>query len=324
MRKILATALAPLLLVGCSTGTYEKMMEQGETALQNGKYEKALASFELARDEKPKDEKAKTYTDNLTEFIDIQKLQDEGEFAKAQEKADLLLKEDLPADLKKDLQDLEKQSKDAKVAVEGVESRLDSIKRLVDKEETDKAEKGLDKLKQSAEWKDYGSHFDKQLASIEESLEAAKDGKQRAAKEEQDRVAETTKQQQQVAAAQKSESSAKTSTYYYQRLAALDDETSNMEYHDNNGGSLEVPKEVYRRWDAALNEIYGELEKQLPAGEMETLRQRQRNWINERDAQAEQAAANVEDEYFAPSQRLYTLKEATKERCYELVNLYMR
>ena len=63
--KKLVLILTFIFLVGCSSGTYEKAMEQGKLALANGEVMKALSSFELALNEKPNSKEAKAEYESL-------------------------------------------------------------------------------------------------------------------------------------------------------------------------------------------------------------------------------------------------------------------
>src|SRR5690606_3136714 len=85
------------------------------------------------------------------------------------------------------------------------------------------------------------------------------------------------------------------------------------------GGEMES----LRRWDQALNSIYGVLKEQLPVQEMETLRQDQREWIELRDLRAQEAAADFEGGTAESVAELSALKKITKERCYFLANNYL-
>lgn len=80
----------------------------------------------------------------------------------------------------------------------------------------------------------------------------------------------------------------------------------------------------YKLWNDALNEIYSALQNQLSESEMKTLREKQRQWIEDRE-QAAQASYD-EEGGGSLSVVLYgeTFVEVTRERCYELIDLYMR
>ena len=73
MRRLGATLVLAGLLVGCTNGMYDKAMEQGKLALANGEFQKALGSFELAKDEKPSDDNANQYYIDVNEFLGVKR-----------------------------------------------------------------------------------------------------------------------------------------------------------------------------------------------------------------------------------------------------------
>ena len=58
--------------------------------------------------------------------------------------------------------------------------------------------------------------------------------------------------------------------------------------------------------------------------EMNSLRQKQREWITYRDNKAEQDAAEYEGGTMAQLELILSKANTTQERCYELVNWYMK
>lgn len=93
------------------------------------------------------------------------------------------------------------------------------------------------------------------------------------------------------------------------------------------GNTIEMKSaasQEYERWDKALNEIYGVLKQQLSSDDMNKLKEEQIKWISDRDAKAKKES--LEYEGGTAEQLIYTssLAKTTKERCYELVEKYMR
>lgn len=114
---------------------------------------------------------------------------------------------------------------------------------------------------------------------------------------------------------------------YLQKLNKIEEELAEIEYLYENGNTIEMKKAEsirYERWDAALNEIYGVLKTQLSKNEMDALRQEQRQWINYRDRTAKEESLAFEGGTMESLQYISTLARLTKERCYELVNQYMK
>lgn len=93
------------------------------------------------------------------------------------------------------------------------------------------------------------------------------------------------------------------------------------------GNTIEMKSaasQEYERWDKALNEIYGVLKQQLPSDDMSKLKAEQIKWISDRDDKAKKES--LEYEGGTAEQLVYTssLAKTTKERCYELVEKYMK
>lgn len=114
--------------------------------------------------------------------------------------------------------------------------------------------------------------------------------------------------------------------YYLQALDRIDMALAKLEKSYENGSTAAMTAgetESLKRWDKALNEIYGVLKEQLPPEEMEQLRLKQREWIQFRDQTADEAAAEFAGGTLENVTLLMTKRQLTKERCYFLVNAYM-
>lgn len=82
--------------------------------------------------------------------------------------------------------------------------------------------------------------------------------------------------------------------------------------------------ERYKQWDTALNEIYGVLKGQLSASDMKNLQNEEIQWIKKRDAKAKEDSAEMKGGTMEPILYTGSLAQSTKERCYELVDKYMK
>lgn len=114
-------------------------------------------------------------------------------------------------------------------------------------------------------------------------------------------------------------------TIYRNKLVDLEEELAaeEQEIGSTQRELTEFAGKSFNMWDDALNEVYAELEKQLPEKEMENLRKEQREWINIRDAKAEEEAAKYEGGSMETMQYISTQAQLTKERSYELITKYM-
>ncbi|MCM3722838.1 lysozyme inhibitor LprI family protein [Solibacillus isronensis] len=82
--------------------------------------------------------------------------------------------------------------------------------------------------------------------------------------------------------------------------------------------------EIFSKWDMLLNEIYADLKKTLPPNDMSKLREEQRDWLEYRDEKATEDALQYKGGSMETLQYESTQAQLTKERCYQLVDLYMK
>ncbi|MFA1819966.1 lysozyme inhibitor LprI family protein [Virgibacillus oceani] len=112
---------------------------------------------------------------------------------------------------------------------------------------------------------------------------------------------------------------------YVQKLADTKEITEELEASDSSTYALkEVENERWDIWDELLNEIYGVLEEQLSSGEMDQLREEQREWIELRDESALEASLEYKGGTQEHLEYVSVLANMTEERCYELVEDYMK
>ncbi|PWU70391.1 MULTISPECIES: lysozyme inhibitor LprI family protein [Gracilibacillus] len=76
--------------------------------------------------------------------------------------------------------------------------------------------------------------------------------------------------------------------------------------------------------DGMLNEIYGVLEETLPTEEMEQLRIEQREWLDYRDNTAKEASLQYKGGTMEQYEYVRVENNLTQERCFELVENYMK
>ncbi|SFD02305.1 lysozyme inhibitor LprI family protein [Clostridium uliginosum] len=93
------------------------------------------------------------------------------------------------------------------------------------------------------------------------------------------------------------------------------------------GSTLEMKSaasQEYQRWDNALNEIYDVLKQQLSSDEMNKLKKEEIKWISDRDNKAKKDSLKYEGGTAESLIYGTSLAQTTKERCYELVEKYMK
>ncbi|MBY6836879.1 DUF1311 domain-containing protein [Clostridium botulinum] len=135
------------------------------------------------------------------------------------------------------------------------------------------------------------------------------------------KVDSSTKENNNVSKTQES-----TKQIYKNKLDAI--ELGMKDLDDLKGGStLEMKSaanEEYERWDRALNEIYGVLQKQLSSDDMNKLKDEEIKWIASRDEQAKKDSLKYKGGTAETLIYGMSLGQSTKERCYELVEKYMK
>lgn len=87
---------------------------------------------------------------------------------------------------------------------------------------------------------------------------------------------------------------------------------------------MQAGTEEYERWDKALNEIYEVLKIQLSASDMSKLKEEQIQWISDKEKRAEDDESEVKGGSMASLMHISSLATTTKDRCYELVEEYMK
>ncbi|MDU2686412.1 MAG: lysozyme inhibitor LprI family protein [Paeniclostridium sordellii] len=114
---------------------------------------------------------------------------------------------------------------------------------------------------------------------------------------------------------------------YINKLNSTEEGMSDLDYLYENGTTgemVEAEATKLKRWDNMLNEIYSLLKTQLTESEMNELRNKQRSWIEYRDKTAENEASENTGGTLYNVVYNGSLARLTKERCYELVNTYMK
>lgn len=316
MKRLILAVAATLLLAGCGDDTYSKAMEQGKLALASKEYEKALGSFELALDEKPNDQEAKTYYEALQAYSQMSLAFERGDFETALANADSILQDaKMPSSLKTTTETVKERIETIKMQQADMESELSAIEDLIESKNYAKAETMMSALNGSLTEENADAGFAAKVQAVDERLQEALEVQR----------ANEKKKEQVVVEKQIVVESTKSS--YLHKLDRIEAGLSDLDHMYEEGTTvdmIEAATETYRRWDVALNEIWAELKKQLPEKEMAALRTKQRQWIKDRDREAERSKAMFEGGSFANVQYPITQGELTKQRCYELVYDYMK
>lgn len=111
---------------------------------------------------------------------------------------------------------------------------------------------------------------------------------------------------------------------YLKKLNDMDESDKNADTGITTIEMSEHFAEIYKKWDVELNEIYEVLKSQLSTQQMDKLKEEQRNWIKNRDIIAKEASLKFQGGTMESLEYIATLAGLTKERCYELVENYMK
>jgi len=84
----------------------------------------------------------------------------------------------------------------------------------------------------------------------------------------------------------------------------------------------ELKNQEYTKWDDELNTIYQLIKKKLPEDKFIALRDEEREWITKRDEQATLAGSKYAGGSMEGLEYMSVMTELTKERTYELVDIY--
>lgn len=171
--------------------------------------------------------------------------------------------------------------------------------------------------KESKEETKFCSKCGKEATWLAEKPEISKDKKKDIEKKDENK--DTTKDVETVKHSYKDE--------YINKLNSTEKGMSDLDYLYKSGTNGELVEAEYtrlKRWDNMLNEIYSLLKTQLTESEMNELKSKQRSWIEYRDKTAKNEASENSGGTLYNVVYNGSLARLTKERCYELVNTYMK
>lgn len=173
-------------------------------------------------------------------------------------------------------------------------------------------------------------HHEKQIALANgkaETAAQAKEAKANQLKEEQASKEAQTKEQAQTTnpsskkVNQPNHNLSQEKNQLLNELSTLKPDISPNQHY----GILTQSELLYANWDNELNKIWGILENNLPADQMQALRENEVQWIKTKDPYmpAYKAAGSGNYSQIQSVQAGQTLAQMTKDRCYYLINHYM-
>ncbi|MDM5196451.1 DUF1311 domain-containing protein [Bacillus hominis] len=331
MKKLILTIGITLLVVaGCSNNdAFDKAKKQGDLALENKEYDRAVASFELALKENKDDREVRLKMNQTNKMIEV--LQESNI-----DRAISLLRE-IENDSASSVI-LAKQAKEKREVLANQKDEEEKYKQMLAKvEELKNQQKFVDvkeqlnviirETKGKEQFKVYYQNANEQITQIVPGAIDVDKRKEENLKEE--KVKEENKNEEKPKVEEPKKESAITGqkVEYITKLNSIEESLKKLDYLYENGITTEMKEgesKRYEAWDKALNEIYGVLKMQLPTNEMNTLREKQREWITYRDQKAEEAWNESGQGTLSGLASISSNVNSTKERCYQLVEQYMK
>lgn len=128
---IMILILYSISLLGCSNNDASEAKENGKLELQNKEYNKALSSFNYAKDKGSNDEEVKKLIEMINDFYIGKKLIDQGSFKEAQKVLDEINKDYVNYSIKTDIDDLKLDLVTYKENNEFINNEISSIEQLM-------------------------------------------------------------------------------------------------------------------------------------------------------------------------------------------------
>lgn len=299
---------------------HAKAIEDATFALANGEYQQALGLYELALNEKPEDDEANKLYESLLLLTDLTALSKSEEWETVITIIDELETDDnLPIHLTQKYQNLYKEAVVQKEENATTKKLMQNVEILVSKKEFDQAQSLLNELRTYQSAKQSKDKNEAILASLTEQIEKGKKELLQQEKVATSVVIENPKKIEVVKVSSR--------TKYLDKLNQIAYRLNELAYLYEGGitsNILEAENESLKRWDDALNEIYGVLKVTLNKDDMERLRNVQRDWISYRDYEAKLAASEFDGGSFEEVTLISVRQQLTRDRCYTLVENYMK
>lgn len=195
MKKIILFIISVVMLVsliGCTSSTAKKAVEQGKLAMANKEYDKAIASFQLAIDEGMKDEDII----NLTKIIDNYRKADnsfkDGQYDSSKKYLDSIKEDYSKYIIKDDIEKL-KLTIDNKIKeVQNINDDIEKVNTLINNKKYDDGKKLIDELNKKSlneEQKNKLLELDKKISLELSQIEVKKKEEEAKKKEEEAKIA---------------------------------------------------------------------------------------------------------------------------------------
>lgn len=298
---ILVVALGFVGFTSVNAKKSDELVDVGIKYLTNGKYESAIIEFENSISINKKNEKAKELLELINGYKEIENLYSSKDYELA---SDLILKLEKNKYIEYLQFKINTISKDVDKNIEvinEINSLDDKVEELISANKYDEAIRLINSyLKQ-----DLKDEYLKKLIELKKDVEIAK-GTYEASKGRKDEFLSRMKQLE---------------------TSVEDDFTKKLQ--DNllsTAETVTISENRFNAWDKLLNDIWAVLLEELPKDEMSALTDKQLEWIAAKESNSAQMKKIREGAHinFIMIDVYISEAETTKNRCYELVNNYMK
>lgn len=188
-----------ILLAGCGDKTSDKAIEQGKLAVANKEYDKALASFSLALDEK--NDKAQVLHTQTKKMVEAIKAKDEHKWDEANKLfGEVEEVKDGISSLKEDAKQMKKELKSNKEISEQYNNKLSQAQELINNKSLDEAKQLLSSIQQETATndniKEQNQKATQLIAMVDGELAKIADEKKMKEAEEKKKAEEKQKEKQ--------------------------------------------------------------------------------------------------------------------------------
>lgn len=311
--------IVALLLTACSS-TFDNLVENANVEMGKGNFTEAYELYKEALEEKD-DPSIANIVKNIEKYMKLLEAMDTETWGDALDLGkEIADDEEAPYALKKEVRDLLSKIEEQYELSQNITEQIAKIEKLIKEEKVDEAKSMLADLEaevSTEKQRDKLSSIKEKIADIERKIEEEKErqlAEEKKKQEERERKEEERKQNM---------SSLKTS--YLQKVDEVRDEIAYMERTEDPISTPEYRAyygRIFMLWDDLINDLWSTLEKEMPKGEFEVLRQDQLKWIQEKEAMADEIMEMSGT--LGPAEASISNSNYTEERILYLIENYMK
>lgn len=305
IQTIIVILVLSLGVVGCGNSIVNKSIEQAKSSIESKEYDKSLLSLEMALDEESDNEEVKKLYDIVDKYQQAKKLIEDNNIDEAKKVLDAINIEYTSYAIKEDIDNLKSEVENQYKEIEKVNVHLKEAENLFNNKKYGEAKVCL------------GANI---LGIVGDSIEPNK----YATEEQKQKALEITERCELGIVDEEKNLVESKNAQYIEKLNSIEMELNDLYKGETTIEMKEFAGKTYKKWDNALNEIYSLLKVQLSNSDMDALTEKQIQWIEYRDITAKNESLAFEGGTMEGLQYTSTLANITKERCYELVNNYMK